>query len=121
MGYTGGSAPDPTYRSVCGGDGHTEAIKIDFDPSRITYEELLDVFFKEHMPTRRAKAQYKSAVWTHSDAQAEAFKSKLAEAEGELGVKLVTDVAEAGEWYDAEEYHQKYLDKMGKGGRFGWF
>ena len=59
MGYTGADAPNPTYNSVCRGDGHTEALRVEFDPTVISYEQLLDQFFDQHMPTRKSKAQYK--------------------------------------------------------------
>jgi peptide-methionine (S)-S-oxide reductase len=59
VGYTGADAPNPTYNSVCRGDGHTEALRVEFDPTVISYEQLLDQFFDQHMPTRKSKAQYK--------------------------------------------------------------
>jgi len=98
---------------VCGGDGHTEALQIVFNPSEIGYDTLLDVFFSEHFPTRRGKVQYKSAVWTHNDPQAQLVKAKIKSIETERQLKIVTDVALAKEWYDAEEYHQKYIEKQG--------
>lgn len=64
VGYTGAEAPNPTYNSVCRGDGHTEALRVEFDPKVISYEQLLDAFFDQHMPTRKSKAQYKYDVTT---------------------------------------------------------
>lgn len=116
VGYTGAEAPNPTYNSVCRGDGHTEALRVEFDPKVISYEQLLDAFFDQHMPTRKSKAQYKSAVWTHDEEQAKVVKKKIAEVQGELGVAIATDVEPAKKWYDAEEYHQKYIAKQSRGG-----
>ncbi|KAK9828618.1 hypothetical protein WJX72_001061 [[Myrmecia] bisecta] len=117
VGYTGGSNLSPTYNTVCSNDGHTEAVKIEFDPHLISYERLLKEFFNEHDPSRQAgKAQYKSAVWTHSDAQATAVAQQIKQYEDRTGKKVATDVAPAGSWHDAEEYHQKYYEKAGRRG-----
>lgn len=114
MGYTGGDSEAPTYQSVCNGDGHTEALKIEYDPSVVSYEELLDVFFSEHTPTTKAfKEQYKSAIWPQSDAQREAALAKIKALEDKFDVKIQTDIEAAKPWYDAEEYHQKYIQKQG--------
>lgn len=106
MGYTGGTSDNPTYGSVCGGDGHTEAIKIDFDPDVITYENLLDMFWEEHNPSGyKPKVQYKSAIWPTTPAQAtaaEASRKAISEKYGPVH----TDIESAKEWHDAEEYHQ---------------
>jgi len=120
VGYTGGERPDPTYSSVCKGDGHTEAIKIEYDPSILSYDKLLDVFFKEHMPVRKTKAQYKSAVWVHDQEQREKVAQKIQEVQGKLQREVVTDVEPVKEWYDAEEYHQNYIKKQ-SGVRQSWF
>ncbi|KAL0033515.1 hypothetical protein WJX79_000545 [Trebouxia sp. C0005] len=67
VGYTGGSKPNPTYDSVCSGDGHTEAVKVEFNPHELPYEGLLKAFFKEHSPTtKKGSTQYKSAIWCHT-------------------------------------------------------
>lgn len=110
VGYTGGSASDPTYGSVCGQGkhGHTEAIKVDFDPSLVEYTELLDVFFTSHHPDSRVKDQYKSAIWTTDNAQ----HALAVEYSKKAGVALLVEPAK--QWYDAEEYHQKYLFKSGR-------
>lgn len=105
MGYTGGESPSPTYESVCGGDGHTEAIQIEYDPSQVTYEELLNQFWVGHSPTP-SKAQYKSAVWYHNEEQ-----KQIAEAAVKASGTAWVDVDRADEWYDAEEYHQKYYKR----------
>lgn len=121
MGYTGGENPEPTYNTVCRGDGHTEAIKIEYDPKEISYDKLVDVFFSEHLPTRKTKTQYKSAVWVHNKDQQKVVSSKIKELESAKGLKVVTDVEPAKEWHDAEEYHQKYIEKQSRGGRKSWF
>ncbi|KAK9813627.1 hypothetical protein WJX73_000743 [Symbiochloris irregularis] len=108
VGYTGGNRPDPTYGSVCSGDGHTEAIKVTYDPKLVSYDELLKVFLAEHNPLHKGKTQYKSAIWTHSPEQEAAVKQALQSFEQTRGKKVATDVAPAAPWTDAESYHQKY-------------
>lgn len=110
VGYTGGLTQNPTYKSVCWGDGHTEAIKITFDPDVIPYSRLLSIFWKEHSPTYRAKAQYKSAVYYHTEEQRQQAEVMKADVTRQRGTCL-TDIEPAKEWYDAEEYHQKYVEK----------
>lgn len=105
VGYTGGINPRPTYESVCAGDGHTEALKLEFDPSVISYEELMRIFYKKASAYSSGE-QYKSAVWAQNAEQAEIAKK--------LGVqagKSKIEVLEASAWHDAEAYHQKYLNK----------
>jgi len=109
VGYTGGKSARPTYETVCAGDGHTEAIRIEYDPAEITYEQLLQQFYQEHTP-RRAQTQYKSAVWYHDEEQ-----KNLAEAAVKARGGKFVDVDPAPEWHDAERYHQKYLEKQGAG------
>lgn len=115
VGYTGGTAKDPNYKTVCRGDGHTEAIQITFNPAEVSYDTLLDVFFSEHLPIRKTKPQYKSAVYTHNEEQVKLIQSKIKSLEASKGLKIVTDVEKAKEWYDAEEYHQKYIEKQNRG------
>ena len=117
VGYAGGQTEWPTYKTVCGNDGHTEAIMIEFDPSKITYEDILRMFFREHDPMRaKHKVQYKSAIWVQSDAQRETAERLIAA----LGPGVATEVHEAAPFWDAEEYHQDYLEKsLAKRGR-GW-
>ena len=139
VGYLGGSTPAPTYASVCGNDGHTEAIQVTFDRTVIRYEQILDVFFSEHNPTVRAvrggfgagapwreascgvgitrpfapqrKAQYKSAIWFHSPEQEQSARAAIAALEARFG-KVHTDLAPAAPWTDAEEYHQQFYFKQ---------
>ena len=116
-GYTGGETKNPTYREVCAGDtGHAEAIQITFDPQIIAYADLLAVFWKAHDPTQLNRqgadvgTQYRSAIFTHSEAQAAAAQAaKAAEnASGRHARPIVTEIAPATEFYPAEDYHQEY-------------
>ncbi|CAE7209672.1 Peptide methionine sulfoxide reductase MsrA [Symbiodinium microadriaticum] len=107
VGYTGGRNAKPSYESVCGGDGHTEAIQIEYDPEQVSYDSLLDSFLQGHQPMR-SKAQYKSAIWYHNDEQRKIAEQRMEE----TGAAPVVDVDEAKPWYDAEDYHQKYYDKQ---------
>lgn len=116
-GYTGGETKNPTYREVCAGDtGHAEAIQIVFDPQKISYADLLAVFWKAHDPTQLNRqgadvgTQYRSAIFTHSDAQktaAEASK-EAANRSGYFAKLIVTEITPAAEFYPAENYHQDY-------------
>lgn len=106
VGYTGGSTPDPTYHRL--GD-HTETVQMDFDPERISYEELLAVFWGAHDPRRAAwSTQYKNVVFVHDEEQrvaAERTRERMAQA---LGAEVRTEILPAGRFYRAEDYHQKY-------------
>ena len=124
VGYTGGHVKNPSYETVCGGfTGHAEAIEITFDPSKISYEKLLETFFSYHDPTTVNRQgndvgdQYRSAIFYHGTAQEKAAKKSI-ELLTQAKVfknKIVTEVSPAGEFYDAEEYHQKYLKKNPNG------
>lgn len=120
VGYTGGSVAHPTYEQVSAGTtGHAEAVEVEYDPSKITYEKLLDVFWHNVDPvTRDAQfcdhgRQYRTAIFYHDDAQrraAEASKRAL-QASGKLPGSIVTEIAVAGAFWPAEEYHQRYHEK----------
>ena len=120
VGYTGGSVEHPTYEQVSAGTtGHAEAIEVEYDPSRITYEKLLDVFWHNVDPvTRDAQfcdhgRQYRTVIFYHDDAQraaAEASKRAL-EASAKLPGPIVTEIVAAGAFWAAEEYHQRYHEK----------
>jgi len=110
VGYTGGRNPSPTYESVCAGDGHTEALKVEYDTQKISYEELLDTFFKGCSADSRGCAQYKSAVWVHDEKQRK-IAEDMAQRRGKASRLQIMD---AQPWHDAEEYHQKYCAKNGK-------
>jgi peptide-methionine (S)-S-oxide reductase len=106
VGYTGGTSPDPTYYNL--GD-HTETVQVDYDPAQITYAELLEVFWQGHNPRSRPYSrQYMAAVFYHNQEQKElalAWRDRVA---AQLGEPIYTEVLPAGEFYLAEDYHQKY-------------
>lgn len=108
VGYAGGTTEHPTYDDI--GD-HTETIEIEFDPSVITYQKLLDAFVREHDPTYKAKTQYKSIIFYHSEEQKKAAERTLKEIQGNTSRPVVTELRPAGVFTRAEEYHQKYLKK----------
>lgn len=120
-GYTGGKVPHPTYEQVCTGEtGHAEAIQITFDLSQVTYQELLEIFWRNIDPTTEDAqfadqgTQYRTAIFFHSDEQkklAQASKEKLA-ASGKFKSPLVTEIVPATIFYRAEEYHQDYFKKQ---------
>jgi peptide-methionine (S)-S-oxide reductase len=106
VGYSGGTKKNPTYYGL--GD-HSESIQIDYDPARISYEELLNVFWKSHHPTQHSwSTQYKSAVFYHNDEQKRLAEETRAREQARLQGKIVTDILPASEFYRAEDYHQKY-------------
>lgn len=122
VGYTGGRTPDPTYETVCTGKtGHAEAVEVVFDPARTSYEELVRRFFGIHDPTQVNRqgpdvgTQYRSAIFTHGEEQRRTAEKVMAEirAGGTLFAPLATELAEAGVFYPAEDYHQKYFEKHG--------
>ena len=120
VGYTGGTTSNPVYEDVHGGTtGHAEAVEVTFDPSKISYEEILGYFFRMHDPTTLNRqgndvgTSYRSAIFYHSDAQrqtAEAVKAKV-DKSGKWKKPIVTEIVAAGEFWPAEDYHQKYLQK----------
>ena len=122
VGYSGGTVANPTYEQVCGGKtGHTEVIHIKYDPNKISYEKLLGVFWDNHNPTTVNRQgpdvgyQYRSVVFYYmpeQKASAEALKQKLTESKRFSG-PIVTAIEPAKEFYRAEEYHQRYLEKRG--------
>ncbi len=120
VGYTGGDLENPSYEQVCTGKtGHVESVQVEYDPAKVTYEELLDVFWKNHDPTTADRqgpdvgTQYRSAVFVHDADQqkaADVIKKRIAES-GIHQNPLVTQIVPAGVFYMAEEYHQKYIEK----------
>ena len=120
MGYTGGTVPNPTYEMVCSHTtGHAEAVQVVFDPSKLTYEQLLGFFFRMHDPTTHDRqendvgAQYRSAIFYISEEQrqmAEKIKAQV-DKSGKWKNPVVTEITKASEFYPAEEYHQDYLQK----------
>lgn len=124
VGYTGGHTENPTYEQVCGdGTGHAEAVMVVFDPTQISYEELVRKFFKLHDPTTMNRqgpdvgSQYRSAIFYKTDEQKNvALKVKQELDEKKIYPnKIVTEIVKASEFYRAEEYHQKYFQKNGGG------
>lgn len=122
VGYTGGHTQNPTYKEVCSDKtGHAEAVRVDYDPQRLSYEQLLQAFWDCHDPTQRNRqgpdigSQYRSVIFYHDaqqQAAAEHSKREL-EASGRYRRAIATEIVAAGEFYRAEEYHQQYLEKRG--------
>lgn len=119
-GYTGGHLKNPTYQHMKGGDtGHAEALKVTFDPAILSYEKLLQFFFQIHDPSTPDRqgndrgTQYRSAIFYESDAQRDTAEKVIAavNASGKWPAKIVTQLLPATEFYDAEHYHQDYLEK----------
>jgi peptide-methionine (S)-S-oxide reductase len=122
VGYSGGSTPNPTYEEVCSGrTGHAEVVLVAFDPRRISYEELLKTFWESHDPTQGMRqgndvgTQYRSGIYVTNAAQraaAEASKKAYGQALASRGYgPITTEIADAGPFYFAEDYHQQYLAK----------
>ena len=122
-GYTGGDKENPTYEEVCtGATGHAEVVEVDYEPEKISYEDLLDVFWDIHDPTTLNRqgpdigTQYRSAIYFHSPEQQEAARKSLMEQNrlGRFRNPNVTEITPANTFYKAEEYHQKYFEKQGR-------
>jgi peptide-methionine (S)-S-oxide reductase len=120
VGYTGGNTPDPDYEQVCSDStGHAEAVEVWFDPNQVSYDQLLGAFWSIHNPTTPNRqgwdfgSQYRSAIFFHDAEQEQlAIASRDRHQEG-LARQIVTQIAPAGEFYAAEEYHQRYFEKHG--------
>jgi len=117
-GYTGGAKPDPSYEEVsAGGTGHAEAVEIVYDPSQVSFEKLLDVFWRNIDPTVAGRqfcdvgSQYRSALFVHDAAQRKAAEDSLAAVQKKLSVPVKTEIAVAGPFFRAEDYHQDYYKK----------
>ncbi|MBK8458973.1 MAG: peptide-methionine (S)-S-oxide reductase MsrA [Micropruina sp.] len=126
VGYQGGYTPNPTYDEVCSGrTGHTEAVKVVFDPARVSYEQLLRVFYENHDPTQGFRqgndrgTQYRSALYTLTDEQAATAQRLTAEYQAAFAKAgypgITTEIAPAGPFFLAEGYHQQYLEKNPRG------
>lgn len=123
VGYIGGQTESPDYKSVCSENtGHAEAVEVTFDPARVTFEQLLDVFWKCHNPTQLNRqgpdfgTQYRTAIFTHDDEQLQSAtesKQRLDES-GQLGQPVATEIVPASIFHRAEEYHQQYISKGGR-------
>lgn len=119
VGYTGGRVQNPTYEQVCeDSTGHAEAVEILFDPKLVSYEQLLDVFWKIHDPSQKNRqgpdigSQYRSVIFFHTPEQ-EKIAKREKEALLKAGRKIATEIHPAAPFYRAEEYHQRYHDKHG--------
>jgi peptide-methionine (S)-S-oxide reductase len=123
VGYAGGTQENPTYRDVCTDKtGHAEVVQVEFDPSQVTYDQLLDVFWSNHNPTTANRqgpdvgTQYRSVIFYHSpeqQASANTSKEQLGQS-GRFNRPIVTQIEPASKFWRAEEYHQRYLQKRGQ-------
>lgn len=121
-GYAGGSFDNPTYRDVCSGrTGHAESVEVTYDPARVSYDQLLNVFWEVHDPTTLNRqgpdvgSQYRSAIFFHSpeqEAVARDSKEKLQQS-GKHSREIVTEITPAAQFWPAEDYHQQYFEKRG--------
>ncbi|MEM7197109.1 MAG: peptide-methionine (S)-S-oxide reductase MsrA [Pseudomonadota bacterium] len=120
VGYAGGHIPDPGYRRVCQGNtGHAEVVQVHFDPRQTNYEMLLDCFWDNHDPTTKNAQgpdfghQYRSVIFTHSDKQQAAARASVATAQTKFRNPIVTEITPFLNFFAAEDYHQRYLEKRG--------
>lgn len=122
VGYSGGQTDEPTYGDVCGGrTGHAEVVEVEYDPERVSYDQLLNVFWENHDPTTLNRQgpdvgeQYRSAVFFHDAAQEGAARAskETAGKSGRYRRPVVTEITPASRFWRAEDYHQQYLEKRG--------
>ena len=120
VGYTGGTTGKPTYHQVCTDTtGHAEAVEVVYDPRKVTYEHLLQVFWENHNPTTPNQqgpdfgSQYRSVIFYHSPAQKKTAETSKKTYQKKMDKKIVTEIVPAMTFYPAEDYHQKYLEKRG--------
>jgi peptide-methionine (S)-S-oxide reductase len=118
VGYTGGHTENPSYEEVCTGEtGHAEAVEVTFNPKRVSYEDLLNVFWDEHDPTQKNRqgpdvgTQYRSAIFYKSDDQRETAEASKEAASGDHSRPIATEIEPADTFWKAEEYHQQYEEK----------
>ena len=121
VGYAGGTLEHPTYEDVCSRTtGHAEVVEVTYDPECVSYEQLLDVFWHKHDPTQRNRQgwdvgdQYRSVVFFHDAEQREAAVQSKAREQASVSAPIVTQIEPAGTFYEAEDYHQQYLEKRGR-------
>jgi peptide-methionine (S)-S-oxide reductase len=126
VGYAGGDVENPTYEQVCSGrTGHAEVLQVEYDPARVSYDALLDVFWEAHDPTQLDRQgpdvgrQYRSAIFTHDQEQADAAAASKAKLEqtGRYRQPVVTEITPLETFWRAEAYHQRYLEKRGLRGQ----
>jgi methionine-S-sulfoxide reductase len=122
VGYTGGEVENPTYRLVCtNSTGHAEAVQVTFDSEKLSYQSLVEAFFNLHNPTTRNRqgpdigSQYRSAIFYHDDEQRETAQDVMRKLDqsGKFRSPIVTEILPAGDFYEAEDYHQRYYEKQG--------
>ncbi len=123
VGYSGGTTRNPTYENVCTGQtGHAEVVEVTFDPGRVGYERLLETFWACHDPTELNRqgfdvgTQYRSAIFFHTPEQEKAARASLEtlQASGKVNGNVVTEISPASDFWRAEEYHQRYVEKQGR-------
>jgi len=122
VGYTGGTTENPTYEEVCSHTtGHAEAVLVEFDPKKVDFEALCKHFFRLHDPTQLNRQgpdvgdNYRSAIFYVTDEQKEIAEKVLAEVQPKVDKPIVTQIEQAGPFYEAEAYHQKYTERTGRG------
>jgi peptide-methionine (S)-S-oxide reductase len=120
VGYTGGTLEHPTYEDVCTDrTGHAEAVEVEFDPARVSYEDLLEVFWRAHDPTQLDRqgpdvgTQYRTAIFVHDGEQEAAARRSRERAQAGLSRRIVTEITPASGFWPAEDYHQRYLERRG--------
>jgi len=122
VGYAGGTVADPSYEQVCTGrTGHAEVVQVEYDPAKVSYEQLLDVFWANHDPTQLNRqgpdvgTQYRSVVFYHDEAQVQAARAskEALQASGRWRRPIVTEFVPFSSFYPAEEHHQRFLEKRG--------
>ncbi len=118
VGYSGGTSENPTYEDVCTGKtGHAEVVEVEYDPFRVSYEELLEMFWDNHDPTTPNRqgpdigTQYRSAIFFHTPEQEAAARASKKKVQGRFKNPIVTEITPASKFYRAEEYHQRYFEK----------
>ena len=121
VGYTGGHTKNPTYDAVCTHTtGHAETVLVEFDPKKVSYQQLLQVFWDSHDPTTQNRQgpdvgdQYRSAIFTFSDAEAKMARESMAQEQKKLDRPVTTEIRPIGPFYLAEKYHQQYDEKTGR-------
>ncbi len=120
-GYIGGTVADPTYKQICAGDtGHAEAVRVTYDPTAVSYAEILDMFMGTHDPTQLNRqgndigTQYRSAIFPLDEGQRTEAEAAIARADAERDGKVVTTIEGPATWYPAEDYHQEYWEGEGR-------
>lgn len=121
VGYQGGTTDNPTYHDVCRGDtNHAEVVEVEFDPAVVSYEDLLEVFWKNHNPTTKDRqgpdygTQYRSVIFVHNSEQEALARASKAKAQSNFTAPIVTEIVPAPTFWKAEDYHQQYLEKRGQ-------